>query len=102
MPVDHLGVVGNQFLRSAILAQRTLVVFLFNRKVAGIHVIIRALQRNEPTKFCQRFRTIIYTQIERAIFPWLTRRLSRDHKERGRLPAANVATDSLRGIEGGE
>src|SRR5882724_3182403 len=98
MPVDHFDIVGNELLRGAVFAQRTFIVFLLNRKVAGIHVVVCALESYESAQLLQWCRTIIHSQIENAILPGLARGSSGDHNQRGRLPAANVATDALRGV----
>ena len=49
VPVDHFGVIGNEFFRRAVFAQRAFVVFVLDREIACIHVIVRALQSHQPS-----------------------------------------------------
>src|SRR5439155_24999125 len=88
--------------RRGIFAERTLVVLALDREIAGVHVVIRALQDDEAPQLLERLLAVVHAQIKRAINPRLPRRLAADDDERGGLTAANITSGRLGGIERGE
>ena len=69
VPEDHLDVARLQLLRRRVLPERALGVLLLEREVAGIHVVVGALQRNQTAELDQRLRMIINAQIENLVLP---------------------------------
>ena len=43
MPVDHLCASWYQLLRGRVFAERSFIVFLLNRKITGVHVVVGTL-----------------------------------------------------------
>jgi hypothetical protein len=72
---------------------------MFNSKIAGVHVVVRTVKRDQSAKLGERFRMIIHPNVEYSILPWLACSRPPDNHECGRLLAANITACFLCTVE---
>ena len=99
MPINHFRTIRYELFSRTVLPQGTFVVLLLDCQIAGIHVIVSPLERDQTPQLFQRLRAIIDAQIKGPIFPCLTGRLAGNDDDRSRLPATDITTNGLCRIE---
>jgi hypothetical protein len=71
-------------------------------EIAGVHVVVGALQLDQPAQLDERFRVVVDAQVEEAPRPRLAARLAGDDEDGRRLAPADVTALRLGGVERGQ
>jgi len=101
VPVDHLRVAAlrnagrrrGDLFGGAVFAQRPLVVVVLRGQIAGVHVVVGALESDQAAQLHQWRGIVIDAKIEDLVLPPFAGRFAADDDQRRRLLAADVATD---------